>query len=427
MITSRLENINSTIYVDGDKSISHRAIFFGAISNGTTTIEGFLLGEDCLSTIECFKNLGVNIEILDKKIIINGVGLHGLTKPKDTLYVGNSGTTIRLISGLLAGQKFSTSITGDLSIQKRPMMRIIEPLSKMNANIKSNNGLAPLYIEESELLGMEYTLPIASAQVKSSIIFASLYAKSPTIINEPIKCRDHTEIMLKNFGGNIKLYEDKIYIEPNPSLKGQDVFIPKDISSASFFIVLALITKGSCITVKDVGLNETRTGIIDALLKMNANIEIKNERFVNGERIGDICAKSSTLIGTTLEGDIIPRMIDEIPIFVIATLFAKGKSVVKDAKELKVKETNRIKAIVTECNKVGANLLETSDGIIINETNIDRLKGTNVESYFDHRIAMSLAILGCAINGKMHINNSDCINISFPSFTNILNDIKKRV
>ncbi len=422
MIVNRKQNINTSIRVDGDKSISHRAIFFGAISNGTTVIENFLLGEDCLNTIECFREMGVNINIQNNKIVIDGVGLHGLKQPKNILYVGNSGTTIRLISGLLAGQDFNCTITGDSSIIKRPMKRIIDPLLKMNANIYSKNGLAPLSINKNTLKNIHYTLPIASAQVKSCIIFASLYANGVTKIVQPTKCRDHTEIMLKQFGGDIKINGNEILVKPNPKLVGQNIFVPNDISSASFFIVLALICDNSKITIKNVGINETRIGILDALKNMNANIEIKNVRTFNGEQIADITASSSNLIGTTIEGDIIPRMIDEIPIFVVAALFAKGKTIIKDAEELKVKETNRITAITTELNKLGANLVETSDGIIVNETNAENLKGSIAKSYGDHRIAMSLAILGAKI-GNVEIKNSECINISFPTFKEILKSL----
>ncbi len=422
MIIKKKQNIHATINVDGDKSISHRAIFFGAISDGTTVIENFLLGEDCLNTIECFKNMGVNINIQNSKIIIDGVGLHGLKQPNNTLYVGNSGTTIRLISGLLAGQNFNSSITGDSSIVRRPMKRIIEPLKKMNANINGENNLAPLTIKKNNLKNITYTLPVASAQVKSCIIFASLYANGITKIIQPTKCRDHTEIMLKKFGGNIEINNNEILVHPNPTLKGQNIFVPNDISSASFFIVLALISQNSKITIKNVGINETRTGILDALKNMNANIEIKNVRTLNGEQVADITASSCNLIGTTIEGNIIPRMIDEIPIFVVAALFAKGKTIIKNAEELKVKETNRISAITTEINKLGANLIETNDGIIVNETNINNLKGCTVNSYNDHRIAMSLAILSTQI-GNVEIKNSECINISFPTFKDILKNL----
>ncbi len=422
MFLTKKENFNNTINVDGDKSISHRGIFFGAISEGITTIENFLLGEDCLNTIECFKKMGVDIEIKNNKIIIKGVGLHGLKKPNETLYVGNSGTTIRLISGLLAGQNFHSSITGDNSIIKRPMDRIIIPLSKMNAKIHGENNLAPLFIEKSELQGIDYILPISSAQVKSSIIFASLYSKEATKIIEPIKCRNHTEIMLKYFGGNIETNDNEIIVHPQPKLKAKDIVVPNDISSASFFIVLGLISKNSSITIKNVGINETRTGILDALKSMNANITLDNIDYINGEKVADIRTVSSSLTSTTIQGDIIPRMIDEIPIFIIASLFAKGKTTIKDAIELKFKETNRISVMINELKKLGANLVETSDGLIIDNINSNNLKGCLVDSHNDHRIAMSLAILGTKI-GDVEILNSECINISFPSFEKILKSL----
>ncbi len=422
MIVNKKKNINTNIKVDGDKSISHRAIFFGSISNGVTKIQNFLLGEDCLNTIKCFKEMGVDIQITNEEIVINGVGLYGLKKPSNTLYVGNSGTTIRLISGLLSGQNFNSVITGDSSIVKRPMKRIIDPLTKMNANIYGKNNLAPLTIKKSNLKSITYTLPVASAQVKSSIIFASLYANGITKIIEPIKCRNHTEIMLKQFGGNIQLNNNEILIHSNPKLKGQNIFVPNDISSASFFIVLALICKNSKIVIEDVGINESRTGILDALNNMNANIIIDNVRIINGEKIGNITAYTSELVATKINGDIIPRMIDEIPIFVIASLFAKGKTIIENAEELKVKETNRINAIITELNKLGCHLTETHDGIIIDNIDINNLKGCSVKSYNDHRIAMSLAVLGAVI-GNIEITNSECINISFPNFKTIFNNI----
>ncbi len=422
MIVNKKNSINKIIEVDGDKSISHRGIFFGSISEGRTTIENFLLGEDCLHTIDCFRKMGVKIEINENKIIIDGVGLYGLKKPKDILYVGNSGTTIRLLSGLLTGQNFDSCITGDKSIIKRPMMRIIEPLTKMNGCIYGENDLAPLNIKKSNLTSINYTLPIASAQVKSAIIFSSLYTNGVTKIIEPTKCRNHTEIMLKYFGGVVDCFENETLIYPKPTLVGKNIFVPNDISSASFFIVLALISKNSSITIKNVGVNETRTGIIDALLAMNGNIKLSNIHYKNGEKIADITAKSSDLISTNIYGDIIPRMIDEIPIFVIASLFAKGKTVIKDATELKVKESNRISTIINELSKIGANIIETDDGMIINNVDINNLKGCTVNSYNDHRIAMSLVILGTIV-GNIEVKNSDCINISFPSFKNIINII----
>lgn len=415
-------NLKGIVKVAPDKSISHRAVMFGSIAQGITEIENYLTGDDCLATIRCFKNLGINIEVNNDKITVHGKGLYGLTPPNCILDVGNSGTTIRLISGILAGQTFETVITGDGSIQKRPMKRIIDPLSEMGANIKgiNNTNFAPLTITGTKLNSMKYTLKIASAQIKSAIILASLYANGETEIIEPIKSRNHSEIMLKYLGANIRTIDNSIFIKKS-NLVGKKIIVPNDISSAAFFIVAALITKNSELTLVDVGINETRTGIIDVLLQMNANIIIQNKRTLNGEDIADIVICSSELKGTTIQGDVIPRMIDEIPVFAVAAAFAKGQTIIKDATELKVKESNRINAVVTEFKKFGIDIKETDDGMIINGSNC--ATGTTANCYDDHRIAMSLAVLGLRSDGETTINNTDCVNISFPDFFSILDTI----
>ncbi len=338
--------IKGEVRVPGDKSISHRAIMIGSIAEGKTVIHNFLMGEDCLSTVDCFRKLGVNIFISDEDVIVEGVGLYGLKESKDILYVGNSGTTIRLISGILAGQNFSSTITGDESIQKRPMDRIINPLKMMGANISGLlNKFPPLRIKPTKkLIGIEYRQPIPSAQVKSCILLAGLYADSDTKILQPSMSRDHTERMLKYFGANIVTKDNEVYLKPGNKLIGKEIYIPGDISSAAFLIVGTLILKGSKLLIRDVGLNETRTGILDVLIRMGGRIKILNERNLNNEPVGDILVEYSELKGIDIKGNMIPRLIDEIPIIAVAATQARGTTVIKNAEELKVKESNRIKA-----------------------------------------------------------------------------------
>lgn len=418
-----INSINATITVPGDKSISHRAVMFGAIAKGDTEITGFLTGDDCMSTISCFKKLGIDIEVEGERVIVHGKGLYGLSQPTELLDVGNSGTTIRLISGILSGQKFNSTLNGDSSIQKRPMKRVINPLSQMGAKINSKEGYAPLEITGTQLNAIEYTMPVASAQVKSSILLASLYADGETVINEPIASRNHTEIMLNYFGANIKNENGKITSTPVEELYGNSFNVPGDISSAAFFIVAGLILPNSEITITNVGINPTRTGIIDALIQMGGNIEIINKRTSGGEEVGDIVVKSSQLKAITLKGDIIPRMIDEIPVFAVAALCAEGTTIVKDAQELKVKESNRIATMGAELGKMGAIITETEDGMIIKGK--QALHGAITESHLDHRVAMSIAIAGLTAQGETIINNADCVGISFPSFYELLDKLYK--
>lgn len=417
-----INNINTEITVPGDKSISHRAVMFGSLAKGDTEITGFLTGDDCMSTISCFRKLGVDIDIDGEHIIVHGKGLHGLSAPKEVLDVGNSGTTIRLISGILAAQPFDTVLNGDASIQKRPMKRVILPLTEMGADIEStNNGYAPLTIHGKKLHSIEYTMPVASAQVKSSILLASLFAKGETVINEPVASRDHTEIMLNYFGANITNTDGKIVSKPVDELYAKPVEVPGDISSAAFFMVAGLIVPNSHIIIRNVGINPTRTGIIDALKAMGGDISILNERTAGGEAVADIEVKTSQLKATTLSGDIIPRMIDEIPVFAVAALHAEGTTTVKDAQELKVKESNRIATMSEELKKMGANITETEDGMIIPGN--QPLKGAVTESHLDHRVAMSIAIAALTAEGSTTINNADCVAISFPDFYKILDSL----
>lgn len=418
-----IDKINAVITVPGDKSISHRAVMFGSIAKGDTEIRGFLTGDDCMSTISCFKKLGIDIETDGDRVVVHGKGLHGLTQPEELLDVGNSGTTIRLISGLLSGQDFDCRLNGDASIQKRPMGRVIKPLSQMGAVIEStNNGYAPLSIKGTKLHGISYEMPVASAQVKSSILLASLYAEGETVITENMPSRDHTEIMLNYFGADIQNKNGVITSRPVEELYARSLSVPADISSAAFFIAAALITPNSEITITNVGINKTRTGIIDAFIEMGGDIRIENEHLEGGEPVGDIVVKTSKLKAITLGGDIIPRMIDEIPVFAVAALAAEGTTVIKDAQELKVKESNRIATMAEELGKMGAKITETEDGMIIEGGST--LTGAVTNSHLDHRVAMSVAVAALNAKGDTTITDADCVGISFPDFYEVLENLR---
>ena len=411
----------------GDKSISHRAIMFSSISKGKNKISNFLMGEDCLSTISCFQKMGAKIEIKGKDVYVEGVGLRGLRKPKEVLDVGNSGTTIRLMMGILAGNDFESTIIGDNSISKRPMKRVTDPLRMMGCNIngKEDANYTPISISGGNLKGIEYDMPVASAQVKSALILASLYAKEKSIIHEKSKSRDHTEIMLKSFGANINISDLDIEINPVKELFNKDIYVPGDISSAAFIIVGALITKGSEVLIKNVGLNKTRTGIIDVIKQMNGNLEIIDKRFVGGEVVGDLLVRySENLNATTIDKDIIPRLIDEIPIIAILATQAEGNTIIKDARELKVIESNRIKAMVENLKDMGANIEELEDGMIIKGKT--KLKGCDIKTYKDHRIAMSFSIANLISDGKVKLDNKECINISFPGYFELLRQLQEK-
>lgn len=410
------KSVNGVFSVPGDKSISHRAVMFGSLAKGTTEIEGFLDGEDCRATIDCFRELGVQINQNGDRVTVAGNGLRGLKKPSKQLYVGNSGTTIRLISGILAAQGFDCEITGDASIQKRPMGRVIAPLSLMGADIKGtvSENYAPLAIHGGKLRGIDYTLPVASAQVKSAIILASLYADGQTTVTEPAPSRDHTEIMLNYLGADIISKNGKIISGRTDELQAKKIVIAGDISSAAYFIVAGLIVPDSKIIITNVGVNITRTGIISALKQMGGKVEIMNRRLLCGEWVADISVSSSKLFATTLEGSIIPRLIDEIPVFCVAALFAEGETVIKDAQELKVKESDRIHTMAVELGKMGAEIIETDDGMIISGG--QKLSGASVESHGDHRVAMSLAVAALMANGETEICGAECADVSFPDF-----------
>lgn len=410
----------------GDKSISHRAIMFSSISKGHNRISNFLMGQDCLSTISCFRKMGVDINFEGKDVVVKGNGLYGLKKPIDILDVGNSGTTIRLIMGILAGNEFDATLVGDESIGKRPMKRVTDPLKSMGCKIegKDDGNLIPIKIYGGNLNGIDYKMPVASAQVKSAIILASLYANGQSIIHEKTRSRNHSEIMLKSFGADIDVDDLKININPVEELYSQDIYVPGDISSAAFIIVGALITKGSEVLIKNVGLNETRTGIIDVVRAMNGNIEILNKRLVGGEIVGDLLVKySKELQSTIIDKNIIPRLIDEIPVIAVLASQAEGSTIIKDAKELKVKESNRIKATVDNLKKMGCDIEELEDGMIINGK--CSLKGAKIETFKDHRIAMAFSIANLISNGEVKLDNKECIDISFPGYFNLLKELCK--
>lgn len=413
---NKISHLRGEITVPGDKSISHRTVMLGALSKGTTEVHNFLQGADCLSTIDCFKKMGINIEFNKDFLTIKGNGLYGLSKPASVLDVGNSGTTTRIMSGILAAQSFETTLNGDESIQRRPMGRIIEPLSQMGAAIESirNNGCAPLLIKGSRLHGIHYISKVASAQVKSAVLLAGLYADGETSVTEPYISRNHTEIMLNYFGGNVKTIETTATVTPNPTLIGQKVTIPGDISSAAYFIAAGLIVPNSEILIKNVGINPTRDGIIRVCKQMGADISLLNESNANGELTADIFVKSSELNGIEIKGGVIPTLIDELPIISVLACFAKGRTIIKDAAELKVKESNRIDVCVNNLKSMGADVTATDDGMIINGRN--ELHGAVIDSKLDHRIAMSFAIAALMAKGTTSITNAECVNISYPGF-----------
>lgn len=412
MVIQKIKKAVGQIKVPGDKSISHRAVMLGSLANGVTEISGFLKGADCLSTIDCFRKMGIDIDINGENVTVHGNGLRGLKKPDEMLYTGNSGTTTRLLCGILAGQNFDTSITGDASIQKRPMGRVVQPLSMMGAKIE--NEYCPLYITGTKLHGIDYKMPVASAQVKTAIILAGLYADGETVIHEIEKSRDHTELMLSAMGADLTVDNLDITVKPTNDLTAFNVDVPGDISSAAFFLVLGAIMPNSQITVTNVGINPTRTGIIDVLKDMGADITLENVHTSAGETVADITVRSSSLKGTTVGGDIIPRLIDELPIIAVAAVFANGQTVIKDAQELKVKETNRIRAVVDEFNKCGIDIIETDDGMIINGGK--SIHGADFKTYGDHRMAMSLTVLAQLADGESTLDDSDCACVSYPTF-----------
>lgn len=415
MIT-KVNSLKGEITVPGDKSISHRGVMFGAIAEGITELTGFLDGADCRSTIACFRAMGIDITQEHDHVVIHGKGLHGLTSPERMLDVGNSGTTTRLISGILAGQPFVSSLNGDESIQKRPMGRIITPLTQMGAYIKSikDNGCAPLEIGGTPLHSIHYDSPVASAQVKSCVLLAGLYADGITSVTGPVISRNHTELMLKGFGADIKSNGLTASVQGNPRLIGQKIVVPGDISSAAYFIVAGLICPNADLLIKNVNTNPTRAGIIQVAKDMGGNIELLNNRIVSGEPVADIHVTTSSLHGCEISGDIIPTLIDEIPVIAVMAACASGTTTIKDAAELKVKESNRIETVTENLRNMGCDITPTDDGMII--ANQKPLHGALIKTYKDHRIAMSFAIAGLVANGETTFDNENCCVISYPNF-----------
>jgi len=413
---TRTKGLRGKIDVPGDKSISHRAVMFGSLATGTTVVENFLKGADCLSTIDCFRKLGISIEEKESQILIHGKGLHGLQKPSEILDTGNSGTTTRLISGILCGQNFETTLTGDASIQKRPMKRIIEPLSQMGASIESilGNGCAPLRIQGQPLKGIHYITKVASAQVKSAILLAGLYADTSTSVTEPACSRNHTELMLHYFGADVKSSDKTATIMPEPQLFGQKVCVPGDISSAAYFLAAGCMTPNSEILVQNVGTNPTRDGMLRVLKMMGADMTFIKENKDGAEPTADILVKTSSLKGCVIEGDIIPTLIDEIPMIAVLASFAEGTTIIRDASELKVKESDRIAVMVENLSAMGAHITGTDDGMIIEGGY--PLQGAVIDSHLDHRIAMSFAIAALNADGETEIQGAECVNISYPGF-----------
>lgn len=420
--------LKGEVTIPGDKSISHRSIMLGSIALGTTEITHFLEGADCLSTIDCFRKMGVEIERKPSSILVHGKGLRGLTAPASTLNVGNSGTTTRLISGILSGQNFATTLSGDDSLNSRPMKRIMTPLNTMGAHIRSlnDNGCAPLHIRPGALHGIHYQSPVASAQVKSAVLLAGLYADSPTSVTEPALSRNHTELMLQGFGAYVAtdLHTDgtaTAHVEPCKELYGQQICVPGDISSAAYFIAAALLVPGSELLVKNVGTNFTRAGFLKVCKAMGADIETVSQTIEGGESRADLLVRYSHLKGTVIEGDIIPTLIDEIPMIAIMAAFADGQTVIRDAAELKVKETNRIDTVTAGLKAMGADITPTDDGMIIEGTG--HLNGAPIQSYLDHRIAMAFSVAGLASDGETQIVDSQCVDVSYPEFYATLNSV----
>jgi 3-phosphoshikimate 1-carboxyvinyltransferase len=417
-------SLSGKIAVPGDKSISHRALMLGAIASGETIIEGLLLGEDPRSTASCFQAMGAEISPLNtEKVTVKGIGLGNLQEPQDVLNAGNSGTTIRLMLGLLASHRdrFFT-VTGDSSLRSRPMSRVIKPLQQMGAQIwgRKDNSLAPLAVRGQQLKPSHYHSPIASAQVKSCLLLAGLMTEGKTTITEPSLSRDHSERMLQAFGAQLEIDPEthSVTVLGPATLQGQQVIVPGDISSAAFWLVAASIVPGSELLIENVGINPTRTGILEALEMMGADIQLENERVVTGEPVADLRVRSRQLKACTIEGNLIPRLIDEIPILAVAAVFAQETTIIRDAAELRVKESDRLAAIAAELNRMGASITELPDGLEI--TGGTPLKGTEVDSYTDHRIAMSLAIAALNAKDTTTIHRAEAAAISYPEFVSTL-------
>ena len=422
-LRTNAKGLAGCIRVPGDKSISHRSIMFGSLAKGVTTVHDILRGEDVLSTMQVFRDLGVQIEDDGNVVTIHGVGFAGLQAPTNKLNMGNSGTSIRLISGVLAGQDFVTEMFGDDSLSKRPMDRITIPLRQMGVQIagRTNRDLPPLTIHGNKnLQPIHYTLPVASAQVKSALIFAALQAQGESVIVEKEMTRNHTEDMIKQFGGQISVNGKEIRVQGGQEFTGQNVLVPGDISSAAFWMVAGLIIPNSKIILGNVGINETRTGILDVVKAMGGNINLSNIDRV--AKSATITIETSELVGTEIGGEIIPRLIDELPIIALLATQAKGQTVIRDAEELKVKETDRIQVVVDALNSMGADITPTEDGMIIKGKT--SLHGAKVHTFGDHRIGMMTAIAALLVNdGQVELVRAEAINTSYPNFFDDLEDL----
>ena len=423
MTSVKNRSIKGVITVPGDKSISHRAVMIGSLARGTSRVKGFSNGADCHTTIEAFRAMGIEITEKDSELTIKGQGIHGLSKPAGVLQMDNSGTTTRLLSGILAAQPFVTELSGDSSLNSRPMKRIITPLSLMGADIRSknDNGCAPLIINGSRLHGITYDSPVASAQVKSCILLAGLYAQGETVVREPFLSRDHTERMLKGLGANLITEGVTSRIIPGNDLSAMDLVVPGDPSTAAFYIVGALIVPGSEVTIRNVSLNPTRTGFLNVLLRMGADIRIESVRTSCGEEYGDITTRYSELHSTTVTGEEVPSLIDEIPILAIAAAKAKGTTRFEEVKELKAKESDRILAITENLEKMGVSCY--SDDNTLEVTGTEKFNGAHIDTKSDHRIAMSFAIAALCSDEEVTLSDRDCVRISCPDFYKVLDSL----
>ncbi len=415
------EMFSGELTVPGDKSITHRALLLGAISRGITEVSGFLDADDIRSTIQCLRSLGVRITMRAGKLLITGHGMK-LRKPLKELDAGNSGTTARLLLGILAGQPFQSILTGDHSLKKRPMKRVVEPLQKMGASFEDDLDKLPLTVTGGNLAPIEYKTPRASAQIKSALLLAGLYADGETIVEEPYPSRNHTELMLEQFGAEIETEECRVILKGKPTLKGKQVTVPGDISAAAFIMVAAAIIPGSEVLIRNVGINPLRSGIIDVLTNMGANLEIRDESIWGKEPVTDIVIRGGKeLKGVTVGGEMIPRLIDEIPALAVAAAVARGKTVINDADELRVKESDRISVLAEQFKKLGAKITEKEDGMIVEGGT--GLTGTDVDSCGDHRLAMALAVAGLVAEGETAVKNAEVINVSFPGFMSALRSL----
>lgn len=418
-------SLQGHLTIPGDKSVSHRSVMFGAIATGKTTVDGFLLGEDCLSTIDCFRKLGVKIDVDGTNVTIESAGMEAWQEPSEVLYTGNSGTTTRLMLGILAGSNVHSVMTGDASIGKRPMRRVIDPLRQMGAHItgRADGQYTPLAIQGSTLQAIDYQMPVASAQVKSAILLAGLRAQGTTVVRETEISRDHTERMLRQFGAQLTVEEGVISFEGGQTLLGTHVSVPGDISSAAFFLVAGAICQDSKVVLENVGINPTRDGVIEVLRNMGASMTVVPNEDDQFEPTATITIETSTLKGTIIEGDIIPRLIDEIPILALLATQAHGTTIIKDAEELKVKETDRITAVVDELQKLGARIEATEDGMVIEGPT--PLQGASLKTYGDHRIGMMGAVAALITNGAVTLDDAECIAVSYPSFFEHVEAVKK--